>query len=187
VSSFYYITELRIVARYAQILGKSADHARYSKLAANAAVAFNAAFYDAENKTYAEPGRSCQEYLSPQTRIALANALGVIPAVDKSAVIQTLVDDVAAHGWHLDVGIVGVKYLLQGLSDGGRTDVALMIAQARSPPSYIYMVEQGATTLWETWTGSRYQPTASWNQPKTKKSPKGMFKKVGELTCGVAA
>merc|ERR1712139_731071 len=65
--------------------------------------------------------------------------------------------------WHLNVGIVGVKYLLPALSKLGRTDVALIISQTRSPPSYIYMVEQGATTLWETWTGSTYAPKASWN------------------------
>ena len=66
-------------------------------------------------------------------------------------------------GWHLNVGIVGIKFLLPTLSAAGRGDVALMIAQARTPPSYIYMVEQGATTLWETWTGTQYQPTASRN------------------------
>ena len=40
----------------------------------------------------------------------------------------------------------------------GRNDVALMIMQARTPPSYIYMVLQGATTLWETWYSTRYDP-----------------------------
>merc|ERR1719460_2429139 len=66
--------------------------------------------------------------------ISLAAALDLIPEADYAEVIDNLVGD-----------------------------VALMIAQARTPPSYIYMVEQGATTLWETWTGTQYQPTASRN------------------------
>jgi hypothetical protein len=40
-------------------------------------------------------------------------------------------------------------------TQAGHPDIALMIAQARTPPSYIYMVEQGATTLWETWLSYR--------------------------------
>ena len=163
VSSFYYIMELRIVARYAGILGHAADQAKYSKLAASAAVTFQKTFYNAKAKTYDEPGRKCAEYLSPQTTISLADELGVIPAADKKAVINSLVADVESHGWHLNVGIVGIKYLLPTLSRNGRGDVALMIAQQRTPPSYIYMVEQGATTMWETWTGSTYAPVASWN------------------------
>lgn len=67
------------------------------------------------------------------------------------------------HGGHLNVGIVGVKELLPALSDGGRVDVALTVAQTETQPGWVYMVLQGATTLWETWTGSRYQPVASWN------------------------
>ena len=51
---------------------------------------------------------------------------------------------------------MGIKYLLKTLSKNGRGDVALMIMQQRTPPSYIYMVEQGATTMWETWTGTEY-------------------------------
>ena len=146
VSSFYYITELRIVAKYAHILGHADDYAKYSKLAEAAAVAYNAAFYDPVKKTYTEK-RGCKEFLSPQTLISLSAALGVIPAADYDAVIDNLVDDVAAQGWHLNVGIVGIKYLLPALSAGGRGDVALMVAQAKTPPSYIYMVEQGATTV----------------------------------------
>merc|ERR1719460_2392293 len=66
--------------------------------------------------------------------ISLAAALDLIPEADYAEVIDNLVGD-----------------------------VALMIAQARTPPSYIYMVEQGATTLWETWTGTQYVPAASRN------------------------
>ena len=39
--------------------------------------------------------------------------------------INTLVADVAAHDWHLNVGIVGIKYVLPTLSRNGRGDVAL--------------------------------------------------------------
>ena len=81
VSSFYYISELRIVAEYAGILGKTADQKKYSGLATAAGEAFNKHFYKAASHTYDE-NRTCGEYLSPQTMISLAAALNLIPEAD---------------------------------------------------------------------------------------------------------
>jgi hypothetical protein len=92
--------------------------------------------------------------------------LGVIPEAHKEAVVQTLVDDVAAHGYHLNVGIVGAKFLFPTLAEAGRGDVALMVSQQKTVPGYVYMVEQGATTLWETWYSTRYVPGGSPSRPK---------------------
>ena len=74
----------------------------------------------------------------------------------RARVVTTLIDDIAAHGYHLNTGIVGIKFLLPVLCEEGYPDVALMIAQQRTPPSYVYMVQQGATTLWETWESTQY-------------------------------
>ena len=83
--------------------------------------------------------------MSPQTTISLAWQLGVIPEAHKAAVIQTLVDDVASRGYHLNVGIIGAKFLFPTLAEAGRGDVALMVAQGRTAPSYGYMI---ANRLW---------------------------------------
>eukprot|EP00750_Incisomonas_marina_P020197 INCI3819.1.p1 GENE.INCI3819.1~~INCI3819.1.p1 ORF type:complete len:646 (+),score=85.21 INCI3819.1:1504-3441(+) len=165
VSSFEYILQLRMVARYAGILGHSDDANLYSSIAANVSNAFVAHFFDPKTNTFVEPNRPPDaEELSVQTCIALASTLGLIPENAAAAVFENLVEDVMeVHGGHLNVGIVGVKELLPALSDGGRVDVALTVAQTETQPGWVYMVLQGATTLWETWTGSRYQPVASWN------------------------
>jgi hypothetical protein len=54
-------------------------------------------------------------------------------AEDYQAVIDTLVDDVAAHDWHLDVGIVGIKFLLPALSNAGRGWSLINQASKSSP------------------------------------------------------
>ena len=41
-----------------------------------------------------------------------------------------------------------MKFLLPTLVEAGRGDVALMLSQQKTAPSFVYMVEQGATTLW---------------------------------------
>ena len=124
-----------------------------------------ATFYDGAAKTFREPHREAgDEELTTQTCIALASTLGLVPARDAPAVFATLVHDVMeVHSGHLNVGIIGVKELLPALVAGGRVDVALQVAQTPTQPGWVYMVLQGATTLWETWTGSRYTPVASWN------------------------
>ena len=150
VASFYYISELRIVRDYAATLGRPADAKRYGDIAANASASFMRHFYDAANKTFRE-ARACTQYLSPQTSISLGHLLGLLPPADAAQITEKLVDSVAAAGWHVDTGIVGVKHLLPALSVLGRTDVALRVMQTRSAPSYGHMIEQGATTLWEQW------------------------------------
>lgn len=150
VSSFYFILQLRILIKYAALLGHHADVARYSAVLQPLPAAFNALFFDEANATYREPNKDYGGALSPQTTISLAWQLGVIPEAHKVAVVRTLVEDVASHGYHLNVGIVGAKFLFPTLAEAGRGDIALMISQQKTAPSYGYMVEQGATTLWET-------------------------------------
>ena len=67
----------------------------------------------------------------PRTKVqALAlEQLGVIPDTHRAAVIRTLLDDLAAHDYHLNVGIVGAKFLLPTLVEAGRGDIALMVSQ----------------------------------------------------------
>ncbi|EGD77258.1 hypothetical protein PTSG_12712 [Salpingoeca rosetta] len=165
VSSYMYLKQLAIVAKMATRLGKTKDAQRYSNLASSVGAAFNNHFYDATNKIYNETRRPAgAEELSIQTCIALADDLGLIPDEDRDQIMRNLVADVmVANNGHLNTGIVGIKQLLPTLSNAGYNDVALQIAQTPSQPGWVYMVQQGATTLWETWTGSRYDPVASWN------------------------
>jgi len=165
VSSFEYISQLRMIARFASILGHTDDAAMYAALDKKVSAQFVERFYVPENKTFFEPNRPAgAEELTVQTCISLASSLGLVPEEDSAAVFDTLVEDVMVkNGGHLDVGIVGVKELLPALVAGGRSDVALQVAQTPDAPGWVYMVLQGATTLWETWTGTRYAPAASWN------------------------
>jgi len=43
------------------------------------------------------------------------------------------------------------KYCLQVLSEGGFIDEAFAMVNTTQQPSYGFMIERGATTLWESW------------------------------------
>jgi len=55
--------------------------------------------------------------------------------------------------------LIGGQYLNRVLSDNGRLDLAYTIASQKTYPSWGYMVEQGATTIWELWNGNTADPT----------------------------
>jgi alpha-L-rhamnosidase len=74
------------------------------------------------------------------------------------------------HGGHIATGIFGTKYLLNALSTTGHADVAYGMVNEPSYPGWGHMLEQGATTLWETWAES--EDVYSQNHP--------MFGSVGE-------
>jgi alpha-L-rhamnosidase len=53
---------------------------------------------------------------------------------------------------------VGAQWLMRTLSDNGRADLALTIATQKTYPGWGYMVEKGATTVWELWNGDTADP-----------------------------
>ena len=59
---------------------------------------------------------------------------------------------------HVGNGLIGGQWLMRTLTNTGHADVAYTIASQKSYPSWGYMVEQGATTIWELWNGDHGDP-----------------------------
>jgi alpha-L-rhamnosidase len=55
--------------------------------------------------------------------------------------------------WHLTTGFVGVGYILPVLCSYGHADVAYRLIEQDTAPSWRYMIDAGATTIWERWDG----------------------------------
>ncbi len=60
---------------------------------------------------------------------------------------------IRAADWHLTTGFAGVGYLLPVLSSTGHTAAAYRLLEQDTMPSWRYMVDHGATTIWERWDG----------------------------------
>ncbi|NUU21730.1 MAG: alpha-L-rhamnosidase, partial [Streptomycetaceae bacterium] len=56
-------------------------------------------------------------------------------------------------GTHLGTGFLGTPYLLPVLADTGHLDVAYELLLQDTPPSWLAMIDRGATTIWEEWDG----------------------------------
>jgi alpha-L-rhamnosidase len=92
--------------------------------------------------------------LATQGSQAFALYFDLVPAAEKPQAIQILLDEIAKKDGHLATGIFGTPYMLSVLSDIGRADIAFKIVNQSSFPGWGYMLENGATTLWEHWAFS---------------------------------
>jgi len=69
------------------------------------------------------------------------------------AVARRLAELVDLAGGHLDTGFLSTAYLLPVLADGGQLRTAYELLRQDTPPSWLTMVDRGATTTWERWDG----------------------------------
>jgi len=143
-STGYYYCDAQIVSKVARLLGKSEDAQRYAELARRIKEAFNRKYYDRQTGLYAG---------GTQTAMACALYWGLVTEDNKERVLHNLVENIRKNDNHLDVGILGTKYMLSTLTDNGHADVVYAMASKKTFPGWGYWIEQGATTLWEDWPG----------------------------------
>ncbi len=143
VSSAYQYHNERIMERLAKQLGHADDERTFRELADKLKIAYNKKFLDPQAHTYTK---------RIQTGYVLALAFGLAPTEQRDAIAANLVDDIMdKHDGHLTVGLIGMQWLMQTLTDAGRPDVAWTIATQTTRPSWGYMLSKGATTIWERW------------------------------------
>jgi alpha-L-rhamnosidase len=143
-STGYYYRDIRLLALAARLAGRDAEAAKFSQLGDQVQEEFNRKFFHADAASYGN---------GSQTSLSCALYQGLVRPRDRAAVLSNLVAGVRARDNHIDTGILGAKYLLAALTDGGRADVAWQIASQRTAPGWGWWIGQGATTLWEQWNG----------------------------------
>ena len=89
--------------------------------------------------------------ITTQTGCAVALRFGLVPRADRGAVGEALARLVRDVGGRVATGFLGTPLILPALADVGRIDEAYHMLLRREMPSWLYQVEQGATTIWERW------------------------------------
>ncbi len=142
MSSLYYYTDVSILMKAAQILGKKPDFVKYKILAQKIKDAINAKYLNKETGIYAS---------GFQTELSAPLHWGIVPEELKAKVALNLANRVIADKKHLDVGLLGTKTILNALSANGYADLAFEVASQRTFPSWGWWMVNGATTLYENW------------------------------------
>jgi alpha-L-rhamnosidase len=139
-AAFYY-HHLRLAEYFAGVLGKKDDSTQYSKIA-------NTIKRNIVRKYYV-PGTGRFDN-GTQSAQLFGLWYQLSPEPEKS--FQELIKEFERHSWHPSSGIFGVKMMFDVLRLRDRNDVAYKIATQKDYPGWGFMLENGATTLWETWS-----------------------------------
>ena len=161
ISTAYMIYNLRLMQKFANIAGYKDDTSYYKQLEDRLTYGFNRKFL------YAKHGTSVRHehvlfpdsvYYGNNTPTAniLALSLGIVPDDCRRDVVCNVVENIMnKNKGHIPCGVIGISWLMRGLSDNGFADVAYLLATNDTYPSWGYMAKQGATTIWELWNGDK--------------------------------
>ena len=76
---------------------------------------------------------------------------GIVEGEAKERIIARLRKNFEEHDNCLQTGFLGTSILMNTLSENGMTDIAYELLFQRKNPSWLYSVDNGATTMWERW------------------------------------
>ncbi|CAN5242921.1 glycoside hydrolase family 78 protein [soil metagenome] len=141
VASMFHANSLTLLAEIAGVLGHDEDQQRYSQRAAAVRQAFTEEYVAAD-------GTIAANLQGPYVN---ALAFDMVPPQMRPLLVGKLVELVHAAGDHLDTGFVSVPYLLDVLWESGERDLARTLLSQDTVPSWLYEVDRGATTIWESW------------------------------------
>lgn len=141
IAPMFQAQTLTIAARLADVLGHHRQAGEFATRAAAVRDAFAAEYIDDHGDL---PHRLQGLYV-------LALAFDIVPTLKRPYTAARLAELVTHAGDRLDTGFLSVPYLLDVLWDTGYRHLARRVLWQSEAPSWLYEVDHGATTIWETW------------------------------------
>ncbi|MGY3317692.1 family 78 glycoside hydrolase catalytic domain [Arthrobacter sp. TE12232] len=132
-----------LLAASAKVLGEKELEAKYSTVAAGAREAWQCEFLTGHGRLSIEA----------QAHYARGLAFGLFPAGDREAAAGRLAELIEQTSGRLGTGFLSTGQLLPALADHGKAEEAYAVLLSRGTPSWLGMLENGATTVWEWWDG----------------------------------
>lgn len=143
VGTAYLYRSVATLSRIARVLNRAEDASRYEKIADSVRDAWRAAYLRHDGTTVTDT----------QASYVRALAFGLLPERLRANAVDRLVELIRSADTHLGTGFLSTGDLLPTLVEAGRADVAYELLLQRTAPSWLYMVDKGATTIWEAWEG----------------------------------
>lgn len=150
LSTSHYYHILQLMQQYATLIGRPQEASEYAALASKVKDAYNKQFFHYETAQYDN---------NTVTANLISLRLGLVPEGYEERVFKNLAAKTEGElNSHISVGVIGIQHLMRGLTEYGRADLAYTIATNTDYPSWGYMIENGATTIWELWNGNTADP-----------------------------
>lgn len=137
---YYY--DLKLLSEMASVLGKTDEYNRFADWAAEVKTAFNTQFFNPETGVIST---------GSQTAMAMPWCVGLVDGQCQEKVMQNLEDSIRAQGKPLTAGDVGFHYLVEALTNSGRSQLLYEMNNRNDVPGYGFQLKKGATALTESW------------------------------------
>jgi alpha-L-rhamnosidase len=139
----FFAHSTQLVAQMAERIGRVEDARNYHALAERIRTTFN--------RRFVRPDGRIQGHT--QAGYALALNFDLLPIELRPQATRYLVEGIRRYGNHLSTGIQTTHRAMLELMRYGEDDLAWQLLTSRSFPSWLYMIDNGATTIWERWDG----------------------------------
>lgn len=167
IASAYYIRQLQLMEHFANLLDTPEEAAIWHQRAEDMCQAFNKQFLTVRKGTSPRPNHILYPdsiYYGNNTATAnlLPLAFGIVPPEYEEMVFRHVLAKLMPAPNCIPAipcGVIGIQWLMTELSKRGRADVAFALAKSRTYPSWGYMIQNGATTIWELWNGDKADPS----------------------------
>jgi alpha-L-rhamnosidase len=141
VPTFFYAYSTELMSKIAGLLGKKDEAQRYEELNRKIREAFASEYLDKDGRLKTNLQGMC----------VLALKLNMVPDQARDQVLEQLLALIEQNGDKLDAGFLSAPFLMDVLCENGYQEVARKLFYQTECPSWLYEVERGATTVWETW------------------------------------
>ena len=139
----FYYHNAQVAANMFRVLGKTEEQERYAKLAEEIKTVINEKWLDTKTGSYAT---------GSQTSEILALSLDIVPEDNKKQLVENIAKTITGpDGGKLRVGHVGLPGFMESLVENGLGQIVYDAVNHTEFPGWGYMIDQGATTVWESW------------------------------------
>ncbi len=144
LAACYWLYDARLMVEMANALGKTEEAAWFAASA-------DRALKHIREKYLEEDGQLLKPMRHLQTANVFALKHGITEGAAREGSKELLLKSIREHGDCLQTGFLGTSFIMDALTSCGAVDVAYTLLLQHKNPSWLYSVDQGATTVWERW------------------------------------
>lgn len=143
LSASYWALDATLMADMAKAIGR--DASPYLQMAEDAKIYMGQQFLNADG-TF-----KLNVLNAMQTPALFALKNGLVEGKAKENMLARLRKNFEEHDNCLQTGFLGTSILMSTLTENGMADLAYELLFQRKNPSWLYSIDNGATTIWERW------------------------------------
>lgn len=141
----HYLQCAEIMETFASVMGDKENEIKYGKIAEKLRGLIKNEFWD----------KPIHKKINRQTLFSTLLYHKIVPAKEIQAAKDSLQQAVInGPSGHFNTGIFGTKYVLETVSENISPNVVYNVVNSTTYPGWGFMIDKGATTIWETWEES---------------------------------